>query len=260
LTKEKQQVLRKTEACRLNKFLASREVASRRKCDELIKGGRVSVNGSVVVEPGMSVLPGRDVVELDGSSVKEPGPRRYVMLNKPAGYIVSAKDLRGRRTVLELVPRSLGRLFAVGRLDLDTEGLLLLTNDGSLAYQLTHPSHGVEKRYEVVVRERPAEAALGALRVGVDLGHSVKSGPAVASYGGRSASGHLVRLAIREGRKRQVRKMCAAVGLTVVQLRRTAIGPLKLDRLAAGAWRELREKEVKVLFEAAQKARAHTET
>jgi pseudouridine synthase len=236
--------LRTTEACRLNKFLASRGVASRRKCDELIKAGRVSVNGSSVLLPGTTVVPGRDSVELDGSPLAGPPSSRYLMLHKPAGHIVSALDGRGRPTVLELIPPGFGRLFPVGRLDLDTEGLLILTNDGALAHGLMHPSRGVEKRYEVVVSEPPAESALKALRKGVDLGEGRRSSPTAASYAGPGVGGHVVRIALREGQKRQVRRMCKAVGLTVRRLVRTGVGPLELGTLPAGSWRELSEDEV----------------
>jgi pseudouridine synthase len=238
------------EACRLNKFLASRGVASRRKSDELIKAGRVSVNGSTVLLPGVSVVPGRDVVELDGMPLAGPPACRYLMLNKPAGHIVSAIDTRGRPTVLELVPAEFGRLFPVGRLDLDTEGLLILTNDGALAHGLMHPSRGVEKRYEALVSEVPTASALESLRRGVDLGEGGRSNPAAASYAGPSGSGHLLKIALREGQKRQVRRMCKAVGLTVVRLVRTGVGPVELGALPAGSWRELTDDEVRSLKEA----------
>jgi pseudouridine synthase len=243
--------LKKTEARRLNKFLASRGVASRRKCDDLIKSGRVSVNGRTVLEPGTNVIPGQEKVRLDGKLVAGPPEMRYVMLNKPAGYIVSVGDARGRPTVMQLVPSALGRLFPVGRLDLDTEGLLILTNDGDLAYALTHPRHGVEKRYEVVVKEIPGGGALQAMGRGIDLGDATRSNPAHASYAGPVAGGHLLTLSLREGRKRQVRRMCKAVGLTVLHLKRTGVGPVELGRLAVSSWRELRDREVRSLKQAA---------
>lgn len=239
--------MRTTEACRLNKFLASRGVASRRKCDELIKAGRVSVNGSTVLLPGSVVVPGTDTVELDGAPLAGPPVSRYLMLHKPSGHIVSAWDGHGRPTVLELVPPEFGRLFPVGRLDLDSEGLLILTNDGELAHVLMHPSGGVEKRYEVLVNEPPVESALKALREGVDLGEGDRSNPARVSYAGPGRGGHVVRMALREGRKRQVRRMCKAVGWTVRRLVRTGVGPLELGSLAVGSWRELREEEVSSL-------------
>ena len=239
--------MKTTEACRLNKFLAARGAASRRKCDELIKAGRVSVNGSTVLLPGTTVVPGKDSVELDGSPLAGPPVSRYLMLHKPAGHIVSVSDARGRPTVLELIPPGFGRLFPVGRLDLDTEGLLILTNDGALAHGLMHPSRGVEKRYEVLVDETPAESALRALREGVDLGEGGRSNQAAASYAGPGPGGHVVRIALREGQKRQVRRMCKAVGLTVRHLVRTGVGPLELGALPVGSWRELSEDEVRSL-------------
>ncbi|MFH0778296.1 MAG: pseudouridine synthase [Candidatus Eisenbacteria bacterium] len=239
--------MRKTEVHRLNRFLASRGIASRRKCDELIKDGRVRVNGKTVLLPGSKVIPGTDVVELDDCPVGESPLPAYILLNKPAGVIVSARDSRKRPTVLGLVPGSFGRLFPVGRLDLDTEGLLLLTNDGDLAFRLTHPSFQVEKRYEVVVKEAPRPAQIATLRRGVEFAPGVKSGRARVEHAGPAKERHLVRLAIREGRKRQVRLMCRAVGLTVLSLARTGLGPLELGSLAKGAWRPLTPGEIKRL-------------
>ncbi|MBN1503891.1 MAG: rRNA pseudouridine synthase [Candidatus Eisenbacteria bacterium] len=222
-------------------------MASRRKCDELVKAGRVSINGSTVLLPGTTIIPGKDSVQLDGAPLAEPPVTRYLILHKPAGYIVSAADARGRPTVLELVPAAFGRLFPVGRLDLDTEGLLIITNDGDLAHGLMHPSRGVEKRYEVLVAEVISEGVLEALRRGVDLGEGRKSSPAAASYAGPAGGGHLLRIALREGRKRQVRRMCKAVGLTVRRLVRTGVGPLELGSLKVGSWRELSADEVRSL-------------
>jgi 23S rRNA pseudouridine2605 synthase len=291
------------QACRLNRFLASRGVASRRACDDIIRAGRVRVNGEAVLLPGTRVMPGKDVVDVDGCPLAgEPEPK-YIVLNKPAGVIVTAKDTRKRKTVTELLPSPLGRVFPVGRLDLNTEGLLLLTNDGSLAFRLMHPSYGVEKTYEVLVKERPDEVAVKALREGVEFGEGLRSSPARVAYvgfreegrrergevtgchakracvrdgqaehwkmkGGRVKSagvraehvrgkrakgaslrgGHLIRLTICEGKKRQVRRMCKAVGLTVVSLVRTGFGPLKLGDLRTGSWRELTGAELKALM------------
>jgi 23S rRNA pseudouridine2605 synthase len=219
----------------------------------------VSVNGSTVLLPGTSVVPGRDSVELDGSPLAGPPVCRYLMLHKPAGYIVSASDTRGRPTVLELIPPGFGRLFAVGRLDLHTEGLLILTNDGTLAHGLMHPSRGVEKRYEVLVSEVPAQSALKALRKGVDLGEGARSSPAAVSCAGPTRDGHLLRVALKEGQKRQVRRMCKAVGLTVRRLVRTGVGPVELGALPAGSWRELSEAEVRALKEAVSAGAARIE-
>jgi len=267
------------QACRLNRFLASRGVASRRACDGIISAGRVRVNGATVVLPGTSVIPGRDLVEVDGRPLGEEPELKYIVLNKPAGVIVTAKDTRKRRAVTELIPSSLGRVFPVGRLDLNTEGLLLLTNDGSLAFRLTHPRFGVEKTYEVLVREKPDEWTLKALAEGVVFGEGLRSSPAKVSYlGGRECGGgkggagkarqdrvgevsrgHLIRLTIGEGKKRQVRRMCKAVGLTVISLTRTEFGPLKLGDLATGSWRELAGWELKALMASAKEKKAKFE-
>ena len=261
------------QACRLNRFLASRGVASRRACDDIIRAGRVRVNDAAVLLPGTRVVPGKDVIAVDGHPLPgEPEPK-YIVLNKPAGVIVTAKDTRKRKAVTELIPSSVGRVFPVGRLDLNTEGLLLLTNDGPLAFTLTHPRYGVEKTYEVLVKERPDECALKALAEGVDFGEVFTSSPAKVSYlgfreeghpgrgetkgwqakdggvkGASVTSGHLIRLTICEGKKRQVRRMCKAVGLTVVSLVRTGFGPLKLGDLPTGSWRELTGSELKALM------------
>lgn len=260
------------QACRLNKFLASRGVASRRACDKMIRAGRVCVNRATVLMPGTSVIPGGDLVEVDGCPLGDEPELKYIILNKPTGVIVTAKDTKKRRPVTELIPSSFGRLFPVGRLDLNSEGLLLLTNDGPLAFRLTHPRFGVEKTYEVLVKEKPDEWALKALSEGVVFGERLRSSPAKISYVGRREVGdlrhghaktrqdkigvvrlgHVIRVTIREGKKRQVRRMCKAVGLTVVSLNRTEFGPLKLGDLAAGAWRELTGSELRALVASAK--------
>jgi len=245
------------QACRLNRFLASRGVASRRACDEIIRAGRVWVNGAPVVLPGTRVRPGKDLVELDGQPLAEEPGAKYIVLNKPAGVVVTSKDTRKRRVVTELIPSSLGRVFPVGRLDFNTEGLLLLTNDGPLAFRLTHPSFGVEKTYKVLVKERPGETTLKTLAEGVEFGEGLRSSRAKVSYLGTgkdpdarsecAKGGHLIRLTICEGRKRQVRRMCKAVGLTVVSLVRTGFGALELGNLPTGSWRELTDSELGAL-------------
>jgi pseudouridine synthase len=249
------------ETHRLNRFLASRGVASRRKCDEIIKTGRVRINGEIVLLPGARVMPGQDIVELDGCPVDGELPSlAYVMLNKPAGILVSVLDARNRPTVMELIPAALGRLFPVGRLDMETEGLLLLTNDGNVAFRLTHPSYQVEKRYRILVDERPTEAVLDTLRRGVDIGEGFTTSPAGVTYLGPREGGNVLALSIKEGRKRQVRAMCAAVGLTVVSLVRTGLGPLELGELPGGEWRELTEAELGALLAAVSKEPVPRET
>jgi len=230
---------------RLQKVLASLGFGSRRVCEELIEAGRVTVNGEVAVL-GRRVEPGRDAVAVDGVPVGiRPGLVVYV-LNKPAGVVTTAKDTHGRPTVVELVPDE-PRVFPVGRLDADTEGLLLLTNDGDLAHVLTHPSFGVEKEYLASVQGRPSPAAVRRLREGVEL----DDGPTAPAKVSQPAPG-VLRITIHEGRNRQVRRMCDAVGHPVERLVRVRIGPLRDDRLPPGEWRRLTAEEVRSLRSAAR--------
>ena len=223
---------------RLNAFLARAGVASRRRADELIKAGRVTVNG----EPGQlnTVVGARDRVELDGEEV-ERQPLRYVLLHKPAGVVTTARDPQGRPTVVELVPGE-PRVVPVGRLDADTTGALLLTNDGQLAHRLAHPRYGVEKTYVAQVEGDPDEDTLRRLRDGIELDDG-RSAPARAC---RLGTGR-VELVLHEGRKHQVKRMLAAVGHPATQLHRSAYAGLTLEGLDPGAWRELTPAEVKLL-------------
>jgi pseudouridine synthase len=227
---------------RLNRFLASAGLGSRRAVDELVSSGRVTVNGRAA-EIGMSVAEG-DEVCLDGRPVYAER-QSWVLLHKPAGVVTTASDTHGRRTVLDLVDMPL-RLFPVGRLDLETTGVLLLTNDGELAHGLMHPSHEVEKVYEAEVRGRPGPEALERLRRGVDL----DDGP-TAPAGVRELGPGRIELRIHEGRNRQVRRMCEAVGHPVVRLHRSVYAGLTVGDLAPGGWRELRSEEVAALHAAA---------
>ncbi len=229
---------------RLQKVLARVGLGSRRLCEELIEDGRVTVNGEVAVL-GRRVDVEHDLVEVDGAPIGvRPGLAHY-LLNKPSGVITTASDPQGRPTVLELVPAE-PRVFPVGRLDLDTEGLLLLTNDGELANRIAHPSHGVDKEYLAEVEGEPSRGALRRLREGVEL-EDGSTAPATAAL----LAPNLIRLVIHEGRNRQVRRMCDAVGHPVVRLVRTRIGPLSDTTLAPGAWRELTQQEVRSLERAA---------
>jgi len=232
------------EAERLQKVLAIRGYGSRRGCEDLIAAGRVTVNGEVAVL-GRRVVADVDLVEVDGAPVgTKPGLVHY-LLNKPAGVVTTAKDTHGRPTVVELVPRE-PRVFAVGRLDADTEGLLLLTNDGELANRISHPSHGLEKEYLVTVAGGEVSAgAIRRLRDGVEL----EDGPTAPAKVSQPDPG-VLRITIHEGRNRQVRRMCEAVGHPVTRLVRTRIGPLSDRRLKPGAWRALDVAEVRALAEA----------
>jgi len=220
---------------RLNRFLARAGVASRRGADELIKGGRVTVNGQRGELNTFVAV--RDVVEVDGERVGTQ-PLAHVLLHKPLGVVTTAHDPEGRPTVVELV-RHEARVVPVGRLDIDTSGVLLLTNDGDLAHRLAHPRYGVEKAYVADVEGDLTPAEVAALADGVELEDGV-SAPARARQLGRSR----VEIVLHEGRNRQVRRMCEAIGHPVVRLRRTAYAGLDGKGLEPGAWRELTRDEV----------------
>jgi 23S rRNA pseudouridine2605 synthase len=230
---------------RLQKVLARVGFGSRRACEELIRDGRVTVNGSVA-ELGRRVDPGADDVAVDGVPVGVRPDLVHYLLHKPVGVVTTADDPQGRRTVVELVPEA-PRVHPVGRLDQDTEGLLLLTNDGELTHRLTHPSFGVEKEYLAEVEGSPSRGAVRRLREGVDLEDGLTAPAKVAAVGD-----HGLRITIHEGRNRQVRRMCEAVGHPVVRLVRTRIGPLQDRSLAPGDWRELTPEEVRSLAVAAK--------
>ena len=235
---------------RLQKVLARAGLGSRRVCDELIIAGRVTVDGKTV-EPGTRVDPETQRIAVDGTPVTTRTDIVYYLLNKPTRVVTTADDPEGRRTVLELVPTD-PRVFPVGRLDYDTEGLLILTNDGDLAQLLTHPKHGVEKTYLAEVEGSPSAAAVRTLRLGVELddGPTAPARVHVVQQHGRRAA---VELTIHEGRNRQVRRMCEAVGHPVRRLVRTRIGPVHDDHLAPGAWRVLAPVEVRKLYESAMR-------
>ncbi len=236
---------------RLQKVLAATGWGSRRVCEELIAAGRVTVNGDVAVL-GRRVDAERDRVEVDGAPIGVRPGLVYYLLNKPSGVVTTSKDTHGRPTVVELVPTE-PRVFSVGRLDADTEGLLLLTNDGELANRIAHPSHGVDKEYLVEVAGGPVSAGgLRTLRDGVELDDG-RTAPAKVSQ----PQPGVLRLTIHEGRNRQVRRMCAAVGHPVTRLVRTRIGPLSDRSLAPGAWRELTSAERRSLTEAVAETRQH---
>lgn len=229
---------------RLQKVLARVGFGSRRVCEELIADGRVRVNGEVA-DLGRRVDTASDRVEVDGVAVGVRPDLVYYLLNKRRGVVTTASDPQGRPTVVEQVPAE-PRVFPVGRLDADTEGLLLLTNDGELAHRLTHPSFGVEKEYLAQVQGRPSPGAVRRLREGVDL----EDGPTAPARVALVPPDGL-RLVIHEGRNRQVRRMCEAVGHPVLRLVRTRIGPLADRGLAPGRWRELSVAEVRALEAAA---------
>jgi pseudouridine synthase len=232
---------------RLQKILSQAGIASRRAAEKLIVEGRVSVNGKTVTELGSKAEPGDDI-RVDGRRVKSAERKRYILLNKPSGYITTRSDDKRRRTVLDLLRDVREYVYPVGRLDYETEGLLLLTNDGELAAQLTHPRHQVDRTYEARVAGMPDDAAIDRLRRGIPLdGKRTLPADVALLSKGRSEKGGLLRITIREGRNRQVRRMCEAVGHPVQSLKRTRIGPLGDRALKPGEWRELTDAEVRKL-------------
>jgi len=238
---------------RLQRALAAAGVASRRAAETLIRAGRVTVNERAA-RLGERVDPARDVLRVDGERV-EPEPLAYWLVNKPTGVVTTVHDPEGRPTVLGLLPdgpRTGLRLFPVGRLDRETEGLLLLTNDGPLTHALLHPSHGVEREYELVVRGRLRGGAVSRLAAGVELEEGRTAPARVEDVAHDPARGTTaLRLTLIEGRKRQIRRALRALGHPVVRLRRVRMGPLRLGRLASGAARPLRARERVALLRAA---------
>lgn len=237
------------ESLRLNRFLAMSGVASRRRCDELIRQGRVNVNGARVEELGSRVVPDDDEVTVDGVAVRPPGSVHTLALNKPAGVLVAASDARGRRTVMDLLEEFGERVFPVGRLDFRSEGLLLFTSDGDLAYRLAHPRFKVEKLYRVEVAGRVSPAVLEALRRGVDLDDG-RTQPAEVRLLGKERGRARLDITLKEGRKRQIRRMLAAFGHEVLRLQRIRFGPIEIGDLPEGKWRELASAEVGQLRQA----------
>lgn len=239
---------------RLARFLARAGVASRRHAEEMIAAGRVQVNGVVVNVQGTRIDPGHDVVSVDGHLVNISTEHVYILLHKPVGYVSTARDPQGRPTVLDLLPQELRhlRVYPVGRLDIDTSGLLLLTNDGDFALHLSHPRFSMEKRYHVLVQGCPGEAKLEALRRGVDIveddGRTRRTAPAQVELLRRAGMNCWLALTLHEGRKRQVRRMLAAIDHRVLQLVRAGIGPLTMGNLTAGKWRYLTDEEVRSIL------------
>lgn len=235
------------EEVRLQKFLARAGVASRRASEELIRDGRVRVDGEVVTELGARVDPEASVVEVDGARV-ERSPARWVALHKPPRYLCTRSDPQGRPTVYDLLPEGpLQELFHVGRLDFLSEGLLLLTNEGDVAHRLLHPSTGTEKRYEVHLLP-PVPRRLGRrLLEGVDLEDGPASADAASVLPAPDGEGAVLLLTLHEGRNREIRRMMDAVGARIRRLRRLSVGPVELGDLPPGEWRELEPGEVEAL-------------
>lgn len=228
---------------RLQKYLAEAGVASRRKSEALITEGHVQVNGVIVRELGTKVDPEKDRVAVDGKLVKKEETLVYLLMNKPAGYITTVEDTHNRPTVMDLLTGVEERVYPVGRLDGDTKGLLLFTNDGEFAYRMTHPKFKMEKTYLADVKGIVTDAELQQLRDGVELEDGVTA-PAKAELIKKDKYRSRIELRIHEGKNRQVRRMCAAVHHEVVDLKRTAMGPLDLKGVAEGSYRHLTPAEV----------------
>jgi pseudouridine synthase len=238
------------EEMRLSRFLAHAGVASRRHAEELISAGRVRVNGDAVTTQGVRVHPVRDRVQVDGKLVQLANHYVYLLLNKPVGYVSTAYDPQHRPTVLDLLPADLRqlRVYPVGRLDRDTSGLILLTNDGDFALRMAHPRYSTHKHYEALVQGKPSVEALEQLRRGVrireDDGKIYQTSPAQVQLLQQNGPDSHLALTIHEGHKRQVRRMLAVIGHPVRQLTRVGVGPISLKGVAIGKWRHLTEAEV----------------
>lgn len=230
---------------RLQKFMADCGVASRRKSEELIEAGKVKVNGHTA-RIGDKIDPKKDLVTVGGKKINKVDKLYYIMLNKPRGYLTTVSDEFGRKTVMDLVDIK-ARVYPVGRLDKDSEGLLLLTNDGAFANLLTHPKHSFAKVYRVTVRPAVSDEILDELRNGIEI-DGRKTAPCDVSVITEEEGRVVLEFILREGRNRQIRKMCDAVGLEVARLKRVAIGPVKLGMLQTGKSRQLTDNEIKKLI------------
>lgn len=246
---------------RIQKVLSEQGVCSRRAAEQIIREGRVKLNGRPV-SLGDKMDTARDLLTVDGQRVYIPRvqEKMYIMLYKPRGYITTTSDERGRKTVMDLVSDVPVRVFPIGRLDKDSEGMLLFTNDGEFANLLTHPSHGVSKLYRVTVRPHATEQQVLQLTQGVTLDDGTTTQPAVIQVVADEPGRTVLEMTIREGKNRQIRRMCEAVGLEVIRLRRSAMGAVKLGMLQPGQYRELTKSEVAALRAAAVKGKARART
>ncbi len=230
---------------RLQKLISAAGIASRRTAEAMIRAGRVTVNGETAAL-GASADPDTDTILVDGQVLSLPSARRYIVLNKPRGYVTTLRDDRGRPTVAELVKDAGGRLYPVGRLDMDSEGLVILTDDGETANALMHPSHQVDKVYTVFVQGQDVPAGIAALRSMTELDGEPITRPQVMMIE-RKGTGAELQITIHEGKNRQIRRMCDACGMRVSRLIRIAEGPVTLGELPAGKWRPMRRDEISCL-------------
>ncbi len=234
---------------RLQKYLAHAGVASRRTCEELIAAGKVKVNGLVVQEMGVKIDPEKDVIEVAGKVIRQDKEEKvYILLNKPASYVTTLRDQHGRPRVIDLLKDFDKRVYPVGRLDLDSEGLLLLTNDGELTYTLTHPKYEIGKTYLALVHGVPDRDKLRRFQKGLRLADGLTA-PAKVKLIKKCGRNTLLEITIYEGRNRQIRRMCETIGHPVLELKRVAMGFLNLEGLAVGEYRFLKKSEIKKLKE-----------
>ncbi len=242
---------------RIQKVLSQQGFCSRRAAEEMIKKGRVKLNGHPV-GLGDKMDPAKDVISVDGERVflERKVEKLYYMLNKPRGYVTTLEDRHAKKTISELFEKIKTRMYPVGRLDKDSEGLILMTNDGEFANMIAHPSRGVSKSYRVSVRPTATEEQLSTLASGVELDDGITA-PASVRVTGEEPGRTVFEITLREGRNREVRRMCEAVGLEVTRLKRTSIGPLRLGQLASGEYRELTKQEVIALRGACKKTRGN---
>ena len=236
------------EIVRLQKYMAMCGAASRRGAEEIISAGRVTVNGNKITEQGVKVEIGADIVKVDGKVIKPSGKMFYIMLNKPVGYVTTVKDQFERPTVIDLIGTEIHeRIFPVGRLDYETEGLLLLTNDGDFTYKVTHPKHNIEKTYIAVLKGGITIKGLAQLRRGVKLDDDFVTSPATVEMLDAENGHTTIKITIHEGKNRQVRRMFEAVGSKVKELQRVSIGTVELGNLPLGRWRHLTSHEINYL-------------
>lgn len=236
------------EQIRLQKYMASCGVASRRKCEEIILQGKVKVNGNVIIELGTKINPSKDIVEFNNKIIKANEKHVYILLNKPIDYVTTAKDQFGRKTVLDLVKIN-KRIVPVGRLDMYTSGALILTDDGDFIYKISHPKHEINKTYTVTIKGIPTRDEITCLEQGVDIGDFITSKAKVKILK-TDEEKNIARLeiTIHEGKNRQIRKMCEAINKKVIALHRTKIGKIDVKNLELGSWRFLKQNEIEELL------------
>lgn len=238
----------KKDLVRLNKYLSNSGIASRRAIDKMIRAGQISVNGKIIDELGTKIDPAKDIIVVNGKKIQKNANTAYIILNKPLNVVSTTSDSYARKTVVDLIDTPL-RLYPVGRLDSDSIGLILLTNDGELTHKLTHPKFHISKTYEVKVKGLVTDDKLNRLRNGIRLSDGLTS-PAEIELMHKQGDQAKIQFTIHEGRNRQIRRMCGAVDLEVLELKRISIGPIKLDNLKSGEYKSLTDEEISSLKKA----------